>query len=72
MGMFGYFKIPDVILTLASSQKLNWTHSFDTHSSSLQKIEFAQDLSGRSKVVFLPFSRPIRMIVKICNFYKNQ
>ena len=31
MGMFGYFKIPDVILTLASSQKLNWTHSFDTH-----------------------------------------
>ena len=31
MSMFGYFKIPDVILTLASSQKLNWTHSFDTH-----------------------------------------
>ena len=31
MGMFGYFKIPDVILTLASSQKLNWTHYFDTH-----------------------------------------
>ena len=31
MGMFGYFKIPDVILTLASSQTLNWTHSFDTH-----------------------------------------
>ena len=30
MSMFGYFKIPDVILTLASSQKLNWTHSFDT------------------------------------------
>ena len=29
MSMFGYFKIPDVILTLASSQKLNWTHSFD-------------------------------------------
>ena len=31
VSMFGYFKIPDVILTLASSQKLNWTRSFDTH-----------------------------------------
>ena len=34
MSMFGYFKIPDIILTLASSQKLNWTHSFDTHCTS--------------------------------------
>ena len=34
MGMFGYFKIPDVILSLGSSQKLNWTHTFDTHCSS--------------------------------------
>ena len=31
MDMFEYFKIPDVILSQVSSQKLNWTHTFDTH-----------------------------------------
>ena len=31
MGMFGYSKIPDVILSLVSPEKLNWTHTFDTH-----------------------------------------
>ena len=31
MGMFGYFKIPDVILFLVSPEKLNWTRTFDTH-----------------------------------------
>ena len=31
IDMFGYFKIPGVILPLGCSQKLNWTHTFDTH-----------------------------------------
>ena len=31
MCLFGYFKTPDVILSLVSSQKLDWTHTFDTH-----------------------------------------
>ena len=31
MCMFGYLKTPDVILSLVSSQKLDWTHTFDTH-----------------------------------------
>ena len=31
IGMFGYFKISDIILSLVSSQKLDWTHTFDTH-----------------------------------------
>ena len=29
--MFGYLKTPNVILFLVSSQKLDWTHTFDTH-----------------------------------------
>ena len=37
MGMFGYLKIPDVILSLVSSQKFNWTHIFNTHCSFLNK-----------------------------------
>ena len=28
--MFGCTKIPDIILSLLSSQKLDWTHTFDT------------------------------------------
>ena len=43
MSMFGYFKIPDVILTLASSQKLNWTHSFDTHCTNQQMLTSVPD-----------------------------
>ena len=31
IGMSECFKIPDVILSLVSSQNLNWTHTFDTH-----------------------------------------
>ena len=34
MSMFGYFKIPDVILSPISPEKLNWTHTFDTHCMS--------------------------------------
>ena len=37
MGMFGYIKIPDVILSLVSPEKLNWTHTFDTHCIFSQK-----------------------------------
>ena len=31
MCMFGYLKTPDIILSLVSSQKMEWTHTFDTH-----------------------------------------
>ena len=35
MAMFGYFKIPDTILSLVSVQKLDWTRTFDTHCISV-------------------------------------
>ena len=38
--MFGYFKIPGVILSLGSSQKLNWTHTFDTHCKYTTSVQF--------------------------------
>ena len=31
MCVFGYLKIPDIILSLVSSQKLDWTHTFGTY-----------------------------------------
>ena len=31
MCMFGFLKTPDVILSLVSSQKLEWTRTFDTY-----------------------------------------
>ena len=31
MCVFRYLKTPDIILSLVSLKKLNWTHSFDTH-----------------------------------------
>ena len=31
MCVFGYLKIPDIILCLVSSQKLDWTHTFGTY-----------------------------------------
>ena len=31
MCIFGYLKIPDIILSLVSSQKLDWTHTFGTY-----------------------------------------
>ena len=31
MCMFGYLKPPDIMLSIVSSQKLDWTHTFDTH-----------------------------------------
>ena len=31
MCMFGYLKTPDIMLSIVSSQKLDWTHTFDTH-----------------------------------------
>ena len=30
MCIFGYLKTPDIILSLVSSRKLDWTHTFDT------------------------------------------
>ena len=33
--MFGYLQTPDIILTLVSSQKLDWTHTFDTYCLSI-------------------------------------
>ena len=35
MCMFGYLKTPDIMLSIVSSQKLDWTHTFDTHCMSL-------------------------------------
>ena len=29
--MFGYLKTPDIMLSIVSSKKLDWTHTFDTH-----------------------------------------
>ena len=31
MCTFGYLKIPDIILSLVSSQKLDWTQTFGTY-----------------------------------------
>ena len=31
MCIVGYLKIPDKILSLVSSQKLDWTHTFGTY-----------------------------------------
>ena len=31
MCIFGYLKTPDIILSLVSARKLDWTHTFDTH-----------------------------------------
>ena len=31
MYIFGYLKTPDIILSLVSSRKFDWTHTFDTH-----------------------------------------
>ena len=31
MCVFRYLKTPDIILSLVSLKKLNWTHSIDTH-----------------------------------------
>ena len=31
MCMFGYLKTSDIMLSIVSSQKLDWTHIFDTH-----------------------------------------
>ena len=44
--IFGYLKIPDIILSLVSSQELDWTHTFGTYyiyifmqDSSEEKVE---------------------------------
>ena len=29
--MFGYLKTPDIMLSIVSSKKLDWTHTFDTY-----------------------------------------
>ena len=29
--MFGYLKTPDIMLSIVSLKKLDWTHTFDTH-----------------------------------------
>ena len=34
MCIFGYLKIPDIILSLVSTQKLDWTHTFGTYCTS--------------------------------------
>ena len=31
MCMFEYPKTPDIMLSIVSSQQLDWTHTFDTH-----------------------------------------
>ena len=38
MRMFGYLKTPDIILSLVSSQKLDWTHTFDTHCTFVSEL----------------------------------
>ena len=53
--MFGYFKIPGVILSLGSSQKLNWTHTFDTHCKYTTSVQF---MSGTK----WPVSGTIRLV----------
>ena len=38
MCMFGYLKTPDIMLSIVSSQKLDWTHTFDTHCKCMIKL----------------------------------
>ena len=37
MCIFGYLKIPDIILSLVSSHKLDWTQTFGTYCISFDK-----------------------------------
>ena len=37
MCMFGYLKTPNIMLSIVSSQKLDWTHTFDTHCMSINR-----------------------------------
>ena len=39
MCMFGSLKTPDISFSLVSSQKLDWTHTFDTHCTCWQPGE---------------------------------
>ena len=56
--MFGYSKTPDIMLFIVSSQKLDWTHTFDTHC--MQKryrkfyfcYYFSVVLAGASELTF--------------------
>ena len=41
MCIFGYLKTPDIILSLVSSRKLDWTHTFDTHCKLRSEISHA-------------------------------
>ena len=38
MCMFEYLKTPDIMLSIVSSQKLDWTHTFDTHCKCMIKL----------------------------------
>ena len=37
MRTFGYLKIPDIILSLVSLQKLDWTQTFGTYCTVAEK-----------------------------------
>ena len=62
MCVFGYLKIPDIILSLVSSQKLDWTHTFGTYCicrpTSLKRSEVkASSSSQGSDIKPIPWSR---------------
>ena len=46
--MFGYLKTPDIMLSIVSSKKLDWTHTFDTHCmfNCPQQLQNQSDLKG--------------------------
>ena len=51
MCTFGYLKMPDIILSLVSSQKLDWTHTFGTYSTIQQgrKLLIADKIPYKQK-----------------------
>ena len=46
MCVFGYLKIPDIILCLVSSQKLDWTHTFGTYCKNIRIWEHKNEILG--------------------------
>ena len=62
MCIFGYLKTPDIILSLVSSRKLDWTHTFDTHC---MFKEIIPSLKVKSSIYPSSFARSSRRIIFI-------
>ena len=63
MCVFGYSKIPDIILCLVSSQKLDWTHTFGTYCIRQFGRSFIYSVKRRGPSI-LPWGMP--QVIFLC------